>query len=94
MSTLRVLPRLFIGGIEKVRGFSIQQIERARVESDAPITFHVDGEPVEGGKLLEARVLPGALMVCAGMTDLDRDKPRPSISTRPRSGAATLTSLP
>ena len=66
LSTLRVLPRLFIGGIEKVRGFSIQQIERARVESDAPITFHVDGEPVQGGKLLEARVLPGALMVCAG----------------------------
>jgi diacylglycerol kinase family enzyme len=64
-STLRVLPRLFIGGIEKVRGLSIQQIERARVESDAPITFHVDGEPVEGGRVIEARVLPGAIQVCA-----------------------------
>jgi diacylglycerol kinase (ATP) len=64
-STLRVLPRLFIGGIEKVRGFSTQQIERARVESDAPITFHVDGEPVDGGTVIEARVLPGAIRVCA-----------------------------
>ena len=64
-STLRVLPRLFIGGIERVRGLSIQQIERARVESDAPITFHVDGEPVEAGTVIEARVLPGAIRVCA-----------------------------
>ena len=64
-STLRVLPRLFIGGIEKVRGFSIRQVERARVESDAPITFHVDGEPAQGGTVIEARVLPGAIRVCA-----------------------------
>lgn len=64
-STLCVLPRLFLGGIEKVRGLSTQQIERARVESDAPITFHVDGEPVEGGRVIEARVLPGAIQVCA-----------------------------
>jgi diacylglycerol kinase family enzyme len=65
LSTLRVFPRLFIGGIEKVRGLSIRQIERARVECDAPIIFHVDGEPVEGGSVIEARVLPGAINVCA-----------------------------
>ena len=26
--------------------------------------FHVDGEPVQGGTRLEARVHPGALKVC------------------------------
>ena len=26
--------------------------------------FHVDGEPVQGGTRLEARVLPGVLRVC------------------------------
>jgi diacylglycerol kinase family enzyme len=29
------------------------------------MAFHVDGEPVEGGKTLEIRVLPGALTVIA-----------------------------
>jgi diacylglycerol kinase family enzyme len=28
------------------------------------MAFHVDGEPVEGGTRLEARVHPGALKVC------------------------------
>ena len=35
-----------------------QQIERGRIESDAPMSFHVDGEPAEGGTALEIRVLP------------------------------------
>jgi diacylglycerol kinase family enzyme len=43
---------------------SMQQVESAVVESDAPMTFHVDGEPVHGGTRLEAKVHPGALRVC------------------------------
>ena len=62
-ATMRALPRLFAGGIERVRGMSTRQVERARIESDAPMAFHVDGEPVGGGTALEVRVLPKALSV-------------------------------
>ena len=64
-ATICAVPRLFRGGVERVRGITTQQIERGRIESDAPMPFHVDGEPVEGGKTLEIRVLPGALAVIA-----------------------------
>jgi YegS/Rv2252/BmrU family lipid kinase len=62
-ATLCAVPRLFNGGIERVRGLTTQQIERGRIESDAPMAFHVDGEPAEGGTTLEIRVLPKALTV-------------------------------
>jgi diacylglycerol kinase (ATP) len=62
-ATLRALPKLFAGGLERVRGVTTRQIERALIESDAPMAFHVDGEPVEGGTTLRVRVLPGALRV-------------------------------
>ena len=35
-----------------------------RIESAEPMTFHVDGEPVENGTQLAARVHPGALKIC------------------------------
>ena len=35
------------------------------VESDEPMAFHVDGEPRVGGTRLEAKVVPGALLVAA-----------------------------
>jgi YegS/Rv2252/BmrU family lipid kinase len=65
VATLCAVPRLFTGGIARVRGVSIRQVEHAVVECDTPMAFHVDGEPVQGGTRLEARVLPGALRVCA-----------------------------
>jgi diacylglycerol kinase (ATP) len=63
LATICAVPRLFRGGVERVRGMSTRQIERGRIESDAPMAFHVDGEPVEGGTTLEIRVLPKALRV-------------------------------
>jgi diacylglycerol kinase family enzyme len=65
VATVWALPRLFGGGVAGIRGLSWQQIERATVESDTPMRFHVDGEPVQGGTVLEAHVLPGALRICA-----------------------------
>lgn len=62
-ATICAVPRVFIGGVERLRGASTQQVERALIESDAPMKFHVDGECVEGGTRLEARVHPGALQV-------------------------------
>lgn len=64
-ATICALPRLFTGGAARVRGMSIEQIAKVTIESEAPMTFHVDGEPVSGGTRLEVRVFPGALKVCA-----------------------------
>jgi diacylglycerol kinase (ATP) len=63
-ATVWALPRLFTGGVGRLRGITTEQIERATIESDVPMRFHVDGEPVQGGTRLEARVHPGALLVC------------------------------
>jgi YegS/Rv2252/BmrU family lipid kinase len=63
--TLWGLPRLFTGSVSRVAGVTIRQVTQAVVESDAPMVFHVDGEPVNGGTRLEARVHPGALRVAA-----------------------------
>jgi diacylglycerol kinase family enzyme len=64
-ATICALPRLFTGGAAGVRGVSIAQISQLTIESETPMTFHVDGEPVAGGTRLEARIFPGALNVCA-----------------------------
>lgn len=57
-------PRLFNGTAAKVPGYSMRPFREARIESDRPISFHVDGEPVEGPPALTARVHPGALRLC------------------------------
>jgi YegS/Rv2252/BmrU family lipid kinase len=62
-ATLCGLPRLFNGTVGRVRGVSTRQIECATVEAERPILFHVDGEPVQGGTRLHARVRPGALRI-------------------------------
>lgn len=65
LSTILALPRLFTGGAASVRGVTIERITSAVVESDEPMAFHVDGEPRVGGTRLEAKVVPGALLVAA-----------------------------
>jgi len=61
--TLFAVPRLFTGGVARLRGVSIRQVQSATIESDMPIAFHVDGEPFAGGTRLVASVKPGALRV-------------------------------
>jgi YegS/Rv2252/BmrU family lipid kinase len=63
LKTLRSLPRLFNGTIERVPGCTIFRARQATIESDEPMTFHVDGEPVHGGTCLRLRVHPGALRI-------------------------------
>jgi diacylglycerol kinase family enzyme len=65
-ATLCGLPKLFTGGVERIAGVTTRQITDAVVESDAPMIFHVDGEPHAGETRLEARVVPGALLVATG----------------------------
>ena len=61
--TVCQLPRLFTGTVDRVPGCSIRRITQATIESERPILFHVDGEPVQGGTSLRARVHPRALWV-------------------------------
>jgi YegS/Rv2252/BmrU family lipid kinase len=65
LATIVNLPRLFTGRIRQVPGVSITQAREAVVHADAPITFHVDGEPASGGCSVRAVVQPGALCVVA-----------------------------
>lgn len=63
LRTITHLPKLFQGTVNRVPGCTIRKIARATIESDRPMVFHVDGEPVSGGISLKVRVHPGALNV-------------------------------
>jgi len=63
VGAIATIPRFFTGGFERLRGVTVRKIERISITADRPIPFHVDGEPVEGGTVLEGRVLPSALRV-------------------------------
>ena len=63
-ATIRALPRLLFGRVERMRGWSTTLIEHATVEADEPMSYHVDGEPGQGGTRLEVRVHPAALRLC------------------------------
>jgi diacylglycerol kinase (ATP) len=63
LRTLTQLPHLFRGTMHRAKGCSIRQVRRATIESDQPMKYHVDGEPVSGGTSLRVRVHPGALYV-------------------------------
>jgi diacylglycerol kinase (ATP) len=58
------LPRLLTGSVDRVPTWSSRPVEEVTIESDRPMMFHVDGEPVQGGTRLHARVRPGALKIC------------------------------
>lgn len=66
LSTVLALPKLFTGGAASVPGVTVTRVESAVIESDAPMPYHVDGEPCLGGTRLEARIHPGVLCVAAG----------------------------
>ena len=62
--TLLQTPRLFSGSIGCAPGYSSRRVREVTIECAQPMMFHVDGEPVQGGTSLTARVHPGALKVC------------------------------
>ena len=62
-ATLCQMPRLFNGTVARVPGCTIRRVREVTIESDQPMTYHVDGEPVAGGTILRARVHPGALRI-------------------------------
>jgi diacylglycerol kinase (ATP) len=62
-ATVCNLPRLFNGTVARAPGCSIRRVREVTIESDQPMTYHVDGEPMQGGTRLRARIHPGALRV-------------------------------
>ncbi len=63
LHTLGQLPWLVTGRIERSRLWSSRRSAAVTIESDRPLAFHVDGEPVRGGTTLRARVHSRALYV-------------------------------
>jgi YegS/Rv2252/BmrU family lipid kinase len=63
MATISRVPWLLARSIHRVPMWSTRPVIEVTVESSEPILFHVDGEPVQGGRSLSARVHPGALNV-------------------------------
>lgn len=62
--------RLFTGTLERAPGVVTRRFTRMEIAGEGPLLFHVDGEPVEGGERLTARVHPGALRIrTAGSLD-------------------------
>jgi len=61
--TICSVPHLFTGTANRITGCRIARIKEATIETSAPMTFHVDGEPVQGGTRLRARVHRHALHI-------------------------------
>jgi diacylglycerol kinase (ATP) len=62
-ATVARLPWAVAGAVHRVPRWSSRHVTEARFESDRPILFHVDGEPVQGGTRLDGRIHPGALKI-------------------------------
>ncbi len=63
LGRIGLVPRLFDRTIHKAPDVLIRQVRVVRISAAAPMTYHVDGEPVQGGTTLEVRVLPRSLRV-------------------------------
>jgi diacylglycerol kinase (ATP) len=61
--TILSVPRLFNGTVAAMRGYSVRRVASATIRADHPMVFHVDGEPIQGGTEVTARVHPGALLL-------------------------------
>ena len=55
--------RLMAGGLQNGSGVEITRVRMLRIEADAPIPYHVDGEPGIAGAAIDIRVHAGALRV-------------------------------
>ena len=62
--TVGRMPWLVARSIHRVPAWSRRPARHVVVDCDRPMLFHVDGEPVQGGTHIEARIHPGALRVC------------------------------
>ena len=63
LSTLWHARRLFTDSVHKVPGVRMRSVRHAEIAADQPLTFHVDGEVVQGARTLSIAVHPRALAV-------------------------------
>jgi diacylglycerol kinase (ATP) len=63
LGRIGLVPRLFDRTMHKAPGVRILRARHVVVQAAAPIPFHVDGEPHQGGTVVEARIRPSALTV-------------------------------
>jgi diacylglycerol kinase (ATP) len=63
LARVGLVPRLFDQSIGKAAGVTLRTMHRLVVSSDAPMAYHVDGEPFRGGHRLEAAVRPRSLRI-------------------------------
>ncbi|MBN2089043.1 diacylglycerol kinase family lipid kinase [candidate division KSB1 bacterium] len=57
------LPKLFTGHLSKSEYYEFYQAKQVEVVRPEPAPIHVDGEPLDGEKVLNVKVLPKALSV-------------------------------
>jgi len=63
VATICRMPWLLARSIHRVPVWSTRPVTEVRIESAEPILFHVDGEPVQGGPSVTARIHPAALNI-------------------------------
>ncbi|HZS31839.1 MAG TPA: diacylglycerol kinase family protein [Methylomirabilota bacterium] len=63
LATLVAARHLFRGTLPRAAGVRTATFSVAEIRGPAPLAFHVDGEPGQGGSALTVRVRPGALRV-------------------------------
>jgi diacylglycerol kinase (ATP) len=63
LARMGLVPRLFDQSIHKAAGVTFRTARRLVVTSEAPMAYHVDGEPFRGGTRLEAVIRPQSLRV-------------------------------
>jgi YegS/Rv2252/BmrU family lipid kinase len=63
LATISRVPWLLARSIHRVPVWSTRPVIEVTIESAEPILFHVDGEPVQGGRRVTAQVRPGALQI-------------------------------
>jgi diacylglycerol kinase family enzyme len=62
---LAAAPRLFVGGLERARGYGRVSATRFTVTAESPLAIHRDGDPVESAAHIDVELLPRALNVVA-----------------------------
>jgi diacylglycerol kinase family enzyme len=70
-AVLAAAPRLFLGGLERARGYRKISTTRVTVSADSSLPIHRDGDPVESSERIEVELVPRALHVVVPAATLD-----------------------
>jgi diacylglycerol kinase (ATP) len=65
VALLAAAPRLFVGGIERMRGYRRLRATRLQITGDGPLLVHRDGDPEAGDERVTVELQPRALTVLA-----------------------------